>query len=53
MTPEVFESEAALAAALARRVADLVVRQPTVVLGFPTGRTPLALYAELVSLARE
>jgi glucosamine-6-phosphate deaminase len=37
----------ALAAALARRLADAIRRLPGIVLGLPTGRTPLALYAEL------
>jgi glucosamine-6-phosphate deaminase len=51
--PDVFDSEAALAAVLARRVSDLIVQRPDVVLGFPTGQTPLAFYAALVALARE
>jgi glucosamine-6-phosphate deaminase len=49
---QAFPSEAALAAALGRRVADAISRQPSLVLGLPTGRTPLALYAELVRLTR-
>jgi glucosamine-6-phosphate deaminase len=43
-----FPSEDALAAALARIVLDSIRRLPAVVLGLPTGRTPLGLYAELV-----
>lgn len=53
MTREVFESEAALAAALGRRLAELIRRHPNLVLGLPTGRTPLALFAELVRLTRD
>ena len=52
MIRETFENEQALAAALARRVADAIVRMPRIVLGLPTGRTPLAMYAELVRLTR-
>jgi glucosamine-6-phosphate deaminase len=43
----VFEHEVALASALARRVAEAIRARPAVVLGLPTGRTPLALYAQL------
>jgi glucosamine-6-phosphate deaminase len=50
---EAYPSEAALAATLARRLADVVSRRPNLVLGLPTGRTPLALYAELIRLTRE
>lgn len=50
MILETFTSEAELAAALGRRLIALVVEQPAAVLGLPTGRTPLALYAELVRL---
>lgn len=52
MTIAVFDQEAALAAALARRVADAISRTPSLVLCLPTGRTPLALYAELRALTR-
>ena len=45
-----YPSEAALAAALARVVVDTIRRLPGAVLGLPTGRTPLGLYAELVRL---
>lgn len=48
----VFDQEAALAQALARRVADAIAENPSLVLGLPTGRTPLALYAELRQLTR-
>jgi glucosamine-6-phosphate deaminase len=42
-----FEDEGALAAALATHVLEAIVRNPRLVLGLPTGRTPLALYREL------
>jgi 6-phosphogluconolactonase/glucosamine-6-phosphate isomerase/deaminase len=38
-----FEDEGALAAALATHVLEAIVRNPRLVLGLPTGRTPLAL----------
>ena len=47
MNIERFEDEQALSAALATRVLELIAAQPTVVLGLPTGRTPLGLYREL------
>jgi glucosamine-6-phosphate deaminase len=50
MIREIFPSEVALAGVLARRVVDIMRRHPSMVLGLPTGRTPLALYAELVRL---
>jgi glucosamine-6-phosphate deaminase len=43
-----YPTEAALAAALGRIIVDTVRRLPRAVLGLPTGRTPLALYQELV-----
>ena len=42
-----FDDEAALAAALATRVLEAIVANPELVLGLPTGRTPLAFYREL------
>lgn len=42
-----FEDEDALASALATRVLGCIVANPTVVLGLPTGRTPLAFYRKL------
>lgn len=45
-----FNHDYAVAKAVARRIADLVAKTPRVVLGLPTGRTPVALYRELVSL---
>jgi glucosamine-6-phosphate deaminase len=48
-----FPTEAALAESLARVLIETVRRLPTVVMGLPTGRTPLATYAELVRLTAE
>jgi glucosamine-6-phosphate deaminase len=42
-----FETEDALAATLAARLVDAIVRNPRLVLGLPTGRTPLPLYRAL------
>ncbi len=47
MTTQRFDTKDALAAALATRVLDAMVANPALVLGLPTGRTPLALYREL------
>jgi len=44
---ERFDDEQALSAALASRVLGKIVSQPSLVLGLPTGRTPLGLYREL------
>ena len=52
MTPETFPSEADLAAALGRRIISLIQRHPGLVIALPTGRTPIALYEELVRLTR-
>ena len=46
----VFAHDYAVAKAVARRIADLVKANPRVVLGLPTGRTPLTLYRELATL---
>jgi glucosamine-6-phosphate deaminase len=43
----VFDTTNQVAGALARRVADALREQPDIVLGLPTGRTPVAMYAEL------
>ena len=51
MKCEAFSTEAALAAALGRRVIDAIRHEPRLVLGLPTGRTPLALYSELIQLS--
>lgn len=42
-----FENEEALASALALRVLERIVANPRIVLGLPTGRTPLAFYRHL------
>jgi len=42
-----FEDEASLSSALADFVLDAIVARPSLVLGLPTGRTPLGLYREL------
>jgi glucosamine-6-phosphate deaminase len=44
---ERFDNESALSAALATLVLELIVARPDLVLGLPTGRTPLGLYREL------
>jgi len=50
----VFDSEQQAATACAARVAGAVRARPSLVLGLPTGRTPLNVYRELVALsARE
>ena len=45
-----FDHEDALASALASRLIDAIVRNPGLVLGLPTGRTPLPLYRALRDL---
>jgi glucosamine-6-phosphate deaminase len=42
-----FDNESALSEALATLVLELIAARPTLVLGLPTGRTPLGLYREL------
>jgi glucosamine-6-phosphate deaminase len=46
----IFPDRTAVSRALAQRVANEVRTKPDIVLGLPTGRTPLELYAELVRL---
>jgi glucosamine-6-phosphate deaminase len=46
----VFDSANALARALARDVARRLIGNPRLVLGLPTGRTPIPFYRELVRL---
>jgi glucosamine-6-phosphate deaminase len=53
MKLEVYDTEQALAHALAVSVASSVAEHPDIVLGLPTGRTPIALYRELVTLTDE
>ena len=50
MKLEIYEGEALLAHALAVAVAASIQQHPDMVLGLPTGRTPLALYDELATL---
>jgi len=47
MIIERFDDESALSAALATVVLERIVARPNLVLGLPTGRTPLGLYREL------
>jgi glucosamine-6-phosphate deaminase len=49
----VFSTPAAAAHALARCIAAEISAHPDLVLGLPTGRTPIPLYRELVALYRE
>ena len=46
----VFPSDRTAARALARRIAAAIDAKPRLVLGLPTGRTPVALYHELAAL---
>jgi glucosamine-6-phosphate deaminase len=46
----VFASEQEAAAACAARIASAVREKPSLVLGLPTGRTPLHVYREMVAL---
>lgn len=48
----VFDSDGDVAAAVARLVADRLSSHAGLVLGLPTGRTPIPLYRELVGLYR-
>lgn len=52
MDVRVFEAEGDLASAAARLVADRLSNDPRLVVGLPTGRTPIPLYRELVRLYR-
>lgn len=53
MILQVFESADEAAEALAHRVADAIREKPTLVLGLPTGRSPVATYAALRRLHAE
>jgi glucosamine-6-phosphate deaminase len=50
---EIFPSDRAAARALARRIVDALDANRHLVLGLPTGRTPVALYDELACLAAQ
>ena len=52
MNIERFEDDEALSSALATRVLETMVARPSLVLGLPTGRTPLGLYRELRERSR-
>ena len=53
MNIRVFDTEEQVARALADRVASALRARPSIVLGLPTGRTPIATYAELRRLHAE
>lgn len=50
MKIEVYESPQEVAQALARRVACAVRQQPAIVLGLPTGRSPIRTYQQLARM---
>ncbi|MCP3166973.1 glucosamine-6-phosphate deaminase [Myxococcus qinghaiensis] len=50
MNLRVFESEQEAAVACAARIREAVTSHPSLVLGLPTGRSPLNVYRELVAL---
>ena len=52
MRIRIFNTADALARTLARDLAQVLATRPDVVLGLPTGRTPIPLYRELVALHR-
>lgn len=52
MKVTVFDSERVLARTLAVHIAAALGRNPSIVLGLPTGRTPIRLYHELGTLQR-
>jgi glucosamine-6-phosphate deaminase len=49
MRVQVFDDAAGVAVAGADRIAEAVVAKPDLVLTLPTGRTPLAMYAEMAA----
>jgi glucosamine-6-phosphate deaminase len=50
MKLSIYPSERAAAAALARQIAARVAAKPDLVLGLPTGRTPIPLYKQIIAL---
>ncbi len=50
MKISLYPTERAAAASLARRIAARVAEKPELVLGLPTGRTPIPLYKQIVAL---
>lgn len=53
METTIFSGAVPLATALADMLVDRLRRAPSLVLGLPTGRTPLGLYRQLVRASRE
>jgi glucosamine-6-phosphate deaminase len=53
MRVRTFATADAVARALASNIAESIAQQPHIVLGLPTGRTPIPLYRELVRGHRE
>jgi glucosamine-6-phosphate deaminase len=49
VTLHIYDDEAALARAAASLIADRLRASPRIVLGLPTGRTPIAVYAQLIA----
>ena len=49
----IYATDRAVAEALAQRIASALAANPRLVLGLPTGRTPVALYQELVTLVSQ
>jgi glucosamine-6-phosphate deaminase len=50
---QIYDNEHLLAEALAVSIAAAIHLRPDLVVGLPTGRTPIALYAELARITRE
>jgi glucosamine-6-phosphate deaminase len=48
---EIFHSDRSASRALARRIVTALAQNPRLVLGLPTGKTPVGLYHELASIA--
>jgi glucosamine-6-phosphate deaminase len=48
---QIFSSDRSAARALARRIVGTLANNPRLVLGLPTGKTPVGLYHELASIA--
>ena len=49
----IHQDHTALAAAVARRMAEIIRQKPNAVLGLPTGSTPKGIYGELVKLHKQ
>lgn len=52
MKLEIYETEETLALALATSIVHAIQQRPDIVLGLPTGRTPIGLYRQLVTITR-